>query len=133
MSLPYKSKLIPKAKELRKNMTPQERHLWYDFLRSYPVRFQRQKAIGTFIVDFYCHSAKLIVEIDGSQHFSVQGSAYDAQRTKQLEEYSVAVIRFSNYDVNTNFDGVCMEIDRVVMERLEQIPDSLKDGVVKIK
>ena len=96
--------------------------MWYDFLRMYPVRFQRQKAIGNYIADFYCHSAKLVVEIDGSQHFTVKGSAYDAERTKQLEQFGVTVIRFSNYDVNTNFDGVCLEIDRVVRECLSDIP-----------
>ena len=70
MSLPYKNKLIPCAKELRKNATRQENHLWYDFLRSYPVRFQRQKTIGSFIVDFYCHAAKLVIELDGSHLLS---------------------------------------------------------------
>ena len=118
MSLPYKHNLIVTAKSLRKNMTPQERHLWYDFLKNYPVRFQRQKAIGNFIADFYCHKANLIVEVDGSQHFTKKGCAYDLQRTEQLEEYAVAVIRFSDYDVNTNFYGVCSEIDRVVKERV---------------
>ena len=108
MSLPYKHNLISKAKVLRKNMTPQERHLWYDFLKSYPVRFQRQKAIGNFIADFYCHKANLIVEVDGSQHFTPKG----------LEEYDILVIRFSNYDVNTNFYGVCSYIDKVVKERI---------------
>ena len=77
MSLPYQRKLIPRAKELRRDMTPQERHLWYDFLKDYPVRFQRQKAIDSFIIDFYCASAKLMIELDGSQHFSAQGLAYD--------------------------------------------------------
>ena len=114
-------------------MTPQENHLWYDFLRLYPIRFQRQKAIGRYIADFYCHSAKLIVEIDGSQHFTVKGSAYDDERTKRLEQYGVTVIRFSNYDVNTNFDGVCLEIDRVVREKLIEIPEALKNSMVKIK
>ncbi len=70
MSLEYNKKLIPRAKELRKNMTKQENHLWYDFLRIYPVRFQRQKTIDNYIADFYCHKAKLIIELDGSQHFT---------------------------------------------------------------
>ena len=80
MSLPYKNKLIPRAKELRKNATRQENHLWYDFLRSYPVRFQRQKTIGSFIVDFYCHAAKLVIELDGSQHYTDQGVAYGRRK-----------------------------------------------------
>lgn len=121
MSLPYNGNLIKTAKSLRKNMTPQEKHLWYDFLRSYPVRFQRQKTIKFFIADFYCHKAKLIVEIDGSQHFSEQGMAYDNERTNILKEFDLEVIRFSNYAVNTNFEGVCVEIDRVVKRRINQM------------
>ena len=117
MSLPYKQELIPFAKKLRKDMTPQEKHLWYDFLNKYPIRFQRQKAIKSFIADFYCHEAKLIVELDGSQHYTEQGEAYDKERTEILKEFKLEVIRFSNYDVNTNFEGVCMRIDKVVSER----------------
>ena len=117
MSLPYKQELIPFAKKLRKNMTPQEKHLWYDFLRMYPIRFQRQKAIKSFIADFYCHEAKLIIEIDGSQHYTDQGEAYDRERTAILKEFNLEVIRFSNYDVNTNFEGVCLRIDKTVSER----------------
>ncbi len=117
MSLPYKQELIPFAKELRKNMTLQERHLWYDFLSKYPIRFQRQKTIKSFIADFYCHEAKLIVEIDGSQHYTDQGEAYDKERTAILKEFSLEVIRFSNHEVNTNFEGVCMRIDKIVSER----------------
>ena len=120
MSLPYNGNLIKTAKKLRKNTTPQEKHLWYDFLRSYPVRFQRQKTIKSFIADFYCHKAKLIVEIDGSQHFSEQGMAYDNERTNILKEFNLEVIRFSNHDVNTNFEDVCMEIDRVVKQRISE-------------
>lgn len=118
MSLPYKHNLISTARTLRKNMTPQERHLWYDFLKSYPARFQRQKAIGNYIADFYCHKANLIVEVDGSQHFTEKSLACDSVRTEQLQEFGVTVIRFSNYDVNTNFYSVCSEIDRVVKERI---------------
>ena len=117
MSLPYNGNLIKTAKALRKTMTPEEKHLWYDFLSTYPVRFQRQKTIKSFVVDFYCHSARLIVEIDGSQHYTEQGLAYDEERTGILKEFELEVIRFSNYDVNTNFEGVCIEIDRVVKER----------------
>lgn len=82
MSLPYKKHLIPRAKELRKEATKQENHLWYDFLCSYPVRFQRQKTVGSFIADFYCHKAKLVIELDGSQHYSEQGQAYDEERSR---------------------------------------------------
>ena len=119
MSLPYKHQLIPRAKELRKNATPQENHLWYDFLRNYPVRFQRQKAIDGFIVDFYCHAAKLIIEIDGSQHYTEQGLAYDRERNAILQRYGVRIIRFSNRDINCQFRYVCDAIHQEVENRLK--------------
>ena len=119
MSLPYKAGSIPRAKKLRKNATPQENHLWYDFLKSYPVRFQRQKSIGKYIVDFYCHAAKLVIEIDGSQHFTEQGSAQDEERTQFLSSYGLFVLRFSNHDINTQFQAVCEQIDLTVRERTE--------------
>ena len=118
MSLPYKSELIPRAKELRKNATPQENHLWYDFLRSYPVRFQRQKTISGFIVDFYCHAAKLVIEVDGSQHYTEDGEAYDEERTQILSGYGLRVLRFSNYEINTAFAPVCEAIHQAVQESL---------------
>ncbi len=118
MSLPYDGTLIKTAKSLRKNMTPQEKHLWYDFLKDYPVRFQRQKVIKSFIADFYCHEAKLIVEVDGSQHYTEQGLAYDEERSGLLKEFDLTVIRFSNYDVNTKFEGVCTKIDETVKNQL---------------
>ena len=123
MSLPYESKLISRAKELRKNATPQENHLWYDFLKSYPVRFQRQKAISCFIVDFYCHAAKLVIEIDGSQHYTDKGSAHDNARTNALSDYGLLVLRYSNYEINTRFDGVCEQIDLTVRERMKDDSD----------
>ena len=114
MSLPYKGKLIPRAKELRKNATRQENHLWYDFLRTYPVRFQRQKTIGGFIVDFYCHDAKLVIELDGSQHYTDDGKAYDAERTSILEKYGLSIMRFSNNDIDNKFQTVCNMIDQKI-------------------
>lgn len=119
MSLPYKKKLIPRAKQLRKNMTKQERHLWYDFLSKYPIRFQRQKTIAGFIVDFYCHSAKLVIELDGSQHYTEEGLAYDEKRTEILNTYSLEVVRFSNREIDTNFEGVCTLIDNKVQAKLQ--------------
>lgn len=118
MSLKYNGEIISLAKNLRQNATPQENHLWYDFLSKYEVRFQRQKAIGNFIADFYCHKAKLIVEIDGSQHYTEVGKEKDEFRTETLENYGLTVIRFTNYQVNENFKGVCQYIDRVVKEKL---------------
>ena len=118
MSLPYKSNMIPRAKQLRKNATPQERHLWYDFLCTYPVRFQRQKTIDSFVADFYCHAAKLVIEIDGSQHYEPQGRAYDAERTAILNKYGLKVLRYSNHEINTDFRAVCEHIDITVKARI---------------
>ena len=119
MSLQYEKKNIPLAKTLRKNATPQERHLWYDFLSTYEVRFQRQKAIGNFIADFYCHKAKLVIEIDGSQHYTEQGKRRDVFRTEILEGYDLKIIRFSNREINKEFQAVCEYIDMVVRQNLE--------------
>lgn len=114
MSLTYNKKNIPLAKNLRKTGTPQERRLWYEFLSKYEVRFQRQKAIDNFIADFYCHKAKLIIEIDGSQHYTVEGEANDELRTEILEGYGLQVIRITNRQINTNFYGVCSYINNTV-------------------
>jgi very-short-patch-repair endonuclease len=114
MSLEYNKKNIILAKNLRKNATPEEKRLWYDFLSTYPIRFQRQKAIDNFIADFYCHKAKLIIELDGSQHFTEKGQKSDELRTDILKEYGLTVIRISNRQINTNFHRVCAYIDSVV-------------------
>ena len=118
MSLAYNQKNIILAKNLRKNATSQENHLWYDFLSKYEIRFQRQKAIDNFIADFYCHEAKLIVEIDGSQHCSEEGLQKDEFRTEILDGYDLKVIRFTNRQIDTNFYGVCEYIDEVVKTSL---------------
>ena len=114
MSLEYNKKNITLAKNLRKNVTKQENHLWYDFLSKYKVRFQRQKAIDNFIADFYCDKAKLIIEIDGSQHYTADGKEKDEFRTEILEGYNLKVIRFTNRQIDTNFRGVCEYIDKIV-------------------
>ena len=123
MSLDYNEKNITLAKNLRKNATPQENHLWYDFLSKYEIRFQRQKAIDNFIADFYCHKAKLIIEIDGSQHYDEENRRNDEIRTEILEGYDLKVIRFTNRQIDTNFRGVCEYIDAIVQE---SIKDSTK-------
>lgn len=123
MSLPYQEKLIPRARKLRKNATKYENHLWYDFLNRYPIRFQRQKSIDSFIADFYCHAVKLVVEIDGSQHYEEQGLERDHERSAILEQYGIQVIRFSNLDIEHNFEGVCIAIDLAVKERMETIKE----------
>ena len=107
MSLPYKDVLIPKAKELRKNATKQENHLWYDYLRTYPIRFQRQKAISGFIADFYCHQAKLVIELDGSQHYTQDGRLYDEERSMVFAKFGIQVLRFSNAEIDRQFPEVC--------------------------
>ena len=121
MSLDYNKNNITLAKTLRNNATPQENHLWYDFLSKYEIRFQRQKSIDNFIADFYCHKAKLVIEIDGSQHFTEQGLQKDEFRTELLESYDLMIIRFTNRQINLNFRDVCEYIDEVVRERLKVI------------
>ena len=102
------------AKQLRKEMTPWERKLWYCFLKDYPVRFQRQKCIDSFILDFYCFQAKLVIELDGGGHYDPKAEIYDQNRTRILENYGLKVIRFYNTDVDKNFYGVCTVIDTEV-------------------
>ena len=114
MQSKHNSGLTQTARMLRKNMTRQERHLWYDYLRKYPVSFYKQKVLGKYIADFYCAKAKLIIELDGSQHYSEKGLLKDRIRTEFLEGYGLTVLRISNYDVDTNFEGVCLYIDSAV-------------------
>ena len=114
--------LLNVARILRRNMTRHEKHLWYDFLRYYPVKIYKQRIIDNFIADFYCHSARLVIELDGSQHYTNQGKVHDAARTAILERYEIYVLRFSNKDIDENFDGVCRMIDRVINERIEKLP-----------
>ncbi|MGM9588466.1 MAG: endonuclease domain-containing protein [Candidatus Limivicinus sp.] len=110
----YNKENIPLAKALRKNMTPWERNLWYDFLRTYPVRFQRQKAIGNYIADFYCARARLVIELDGGGHYTAEQAEKDALRTKDLESMNLTVVRICNLDIDRNFRGVCEYIDLTV-------------------
>ena len=120
MQSKHNSNLVPLAKQLRKEMTKEERHLWYDFLREYPVRFTRQKVLGRYIADFYSAKAKLVIELDGSQHYEDSNAVKDAERTKFLEGYGLRVIRIPNNEVNRNFAGVCEYIDAVVQQSLSQ-------------
>ena len=101
-------------------MTPQERKLWFVFLRKYPVKIYKQRIIESFIVDFYCASARLVIEIDGSQHFTEQGIEYDKERSAVIEAYGLKVIRFTNYEVDTDFVSVCETIDSEIKLRLEE-------------
>ena len=120
MERKHNKEIVPTAKMLRKNMTKEEKHLWYDFLRTYPNRFIRQKIIGQYIVDFYCASANLVVELDGSGHYTREGIEYDNQRTEFLEEYGLKVVRVPNTEINTNFREVCEYIDSIVKQSLSQ-------------
>ena len=120
MSLDYNEKNITLAKNLRKNTTPQEKRLWYDFLSKYKTRFQRQKTIDHFIADFYCHKAKLIIEIDGSQHYTEKGTQKDEFRTEILAEYNLKVVRFANHQIDNHFQSVCEYIDAVVEASLRE-------------
>ncbi|MBQ2960365.1 MAG: endonuclease domain-containing protein [Oscillospiraceae bacterium] len=116
----YNKENIPLAKTLRKNMTPWERKLWYEFLKNYPLRFQRQKAIGNYIADFYCAKARLVIELDGGGHYTEQQAEKDALRTKELENMSLKVLRVCNLDIDRNFNGVCEYIDMAVKKSLPQ-------------
>ncbi len=106
----YNSKLTKNAKELRKNMTKEERHLWYDFLKSLPNTVHRQKTIGPYIVDFYIAEARLVIELDGSQHYEEQGREKDIQRDAYLQALGLTVLRYANSEAHANFDGVCQDI-----------------------
>ena len=121
--LPIKknNKLLNVARSLRRNMTRQEKHLWYDFLRHYPVKIYKQRIKDNFIADFYCHNARLIIELDGSQHYTEQGQLHDEARTEILEKYGLYVLRFSNKDIDDKFEGVCIMIDKIIRDRMESL------------
>ena len=112
--LPYNANLIELAREMRQNPTPTERKLWHEYLRNVPVRVLRQKPIDRFIVDFYCASVKLVIEIDGEQHYTESGMAYDTERSAILVGYGIEVIRFTNQEVINDFEGVCEQIARSI-------------------
>ena len=112
--LPYNKDLIKLAKANRKNMTPWEIKLWNYCLRDYPIRFQRQKVIDNYIVDFYCAKAHLVIELDGGGHYTEEQQEYDNKRTKILEKYGLKIIRICNVEIDNNFYNVCEYIDREV-------------------
>ena len=114
----HNKKLTSYAQNLRKNMTKEERRLWYEYLRTYPFRFRRQVAFGDYILDFYCAAAKLVIELDGSQHYEPEGMENDRKRDAYFQNNGIMVLRFSNLDVMQNLSGVCQQIDLVVKQRL---------------
>ena len=121
MDYKHNKSLVSNARNLRKNMTKEERHLWYDFLRSYPVKFLRQKILGKYIVDFYCAEARLVIELDGSQHYEESNMNHDAERTAYLAQFGIRVLRVPNNEVMQNFSGVCEFIDLAVKQSLSQL------------
>ena len=110
MSQTNNPKLRGNAQKLRREMTKEERRLWYDFLKRLPVTVNRQKVIGHHIVDFYCASRKLVIELDGSQHYENEGVASDRERDHALRQLGITVVRYSNDDINRNFNGVCDDL-----------------------
>ena len=124
MSLPYNHKLIPRAKEMRKDMTPQETKLWFGFLRNHTYRFQRQKVIDQYIADFYCHQAKLVVEADGNQHNAADAKEYDQIRTHVLEACELTVLRFTNRMIDEDFEQVRKTINRAIAQKLSTSPEA---------
>ncbi len=118
--LTYNKDLIKYAKQLRKTMTPWEIKLWTQFLRDYPIRFQRQKVIDNYIVDFYCAKARIVIELDGGGHYTEEQQKYDEKRTENLNKYKLKVIRICNIDIDNNFYNVCEHIDREVKKSLPQ-------------
>ena len=127
MTIPKDNTQLENARRLRREMTPHERKLWYLFLRKYPVKIYKQRIIGRFIVDFYCASARLVIELDGSQHYEPQGLAYDAERSQFLMSLGLEILRFSNRDIDRDFRNVCEQIDLIIQKRL-QAPLALPKG-----
>ena len=121
MQRKHNPKIVPAAKMLRKNMTKEERHLWYDYLRTHPARFSRQKVLGRYVADFYSAQAKLVIELDGGGHYTEEAKQYDEERTAFLKAYGLTVIRIPNNEVNSNFRGICDYIDLRVEQSLSQL------------
>ena len=121
MNRKHNAKLVPTAKMLRKNMTKEERHLWYDYLRTHPARFSRQKVLGNYIVDFYSAQAKLVIELDGGGHYTEAAKQYDEERTAFLQAYGLTVIRIPNNAIHNQFRDVCDYIDLQVQQSLSQL------------
>ena len=114
-------KLVSFARGLRRNMTKEEKHLWYDFLKNYDVKFNRQKVLGRYIADFYSAELKLVIELDGSQHYDPEAKLYDEERTEFFNGYDIEVVRINNLEITRNFRGVCLYIDKIVKRRMKDI------------
>jgi very-short-patch-repair endonuclease len=112
--LPYQARLVRRARELRRDLSPAERKLWYEFLRGLPHKFTRQKPLGRYIADFYCSKKRLVIEVDGDSHFTGRGPQHDADRTAAMAAFGLRVIRFTNLDVMKRFEAVCLEIEKAL-------------------
>ena len=119
MAIPKDDAQLKNARRLRRELTPHERKLWYLFLRDYPVKIYKQRIIGSFIVDFYCASANLVIELDGTQHYEPQGIHCDAERSQFLMSLGLEILRFSNRDIDRDFRGVCTQIDLTIQKKLQ--------------
>ena len=119
----YNKNLVSNAQELRKNMTEEEKHLWYDFLKKLPFTVNRQKNIGNYIVDFYIASKRAVIELDGSQHWEAENREKDEKRNRELEALGITVLRYTNLELTKNFSGVCVDI----LNRLEIDESTLKE------
>ena len=127
MQRKHNKSITPLAKTLRKNMTKEEKHLWYDFLNKYPLRFYRQKVLGKYIADFFCAKVNLVIELDGSGHYTEEGKLNDIVRTEFLDNYGITVMRILNSEVNKNFENVCRYID-VTVHKLLAVQSNLTSG-----
>ena len=132
MSRLYKNMLSNKnltatAQNLRRDMTKEEKRLWYDFLKDYPIKFHRQKVIGNYIADFYSAAAKIVIELDGSQHYEDLGVKKDKIRDRFMQENGFKVLRYSNFEINDNFEGVCIDIEQKVMAQMSAPESSALD------
>lgn len=123
MSLPRNNDLVKHAEDLRKNLTYPERKLWYSFLCNYPIPFRYQKIIGSYIVDFFCKKVRISIELDGESHYEQKQRKYDQTRTTYLEMLEIKELRFTNYEIQHNFDGVCEVIHREVQRRRNDLVD----------
>ena len=112
-----KNNLTPLSQNLRKNMTKEEKHLWYDYLKQLPVTVKRQEVFEHYIADFYINEARLVIELDGSQHYSEEGEEKDRQRDRFFQKLGIKVLRYTNRDIHQNFRGVCEDIDRHIESR----------------
>ena len=120
MDYKHNAKLLPFARVLRKQMTKEERHLWYDFLRKGPGRFSRQKILGKYIADFYSAQASIVIEVDGSQHYEPEAQKGDEERTAYLKKFGLRVIRIPNNQINQNFQGVCEYLNSEIESALSK-------------